>query len=258
MKHSTSTWLSGSAYCNSVKGDVVSILDDLRDFKDELVEKLSELLLQLFEEVGADISEIKEIAKGYDVEEWSKYRAVQAGLLAAPQLVPGLNWLLVVPELLALIRFLRVSMLGVGFIKGLEVDKDDFAAIFMFASDRKSTRSLTAKALTAKARVLAAASGNAAGVIAPALGAKLVAGAVVSMSINVSGHTVGPLVARKAATFLAGILAGPTFIKIVPILGVIVGAVANGYVTSKMIDDAVAYFDMKKQVIAELSKPNKE
>ena len=215
-------------------------------FKDELIEGARKLLLQAFNETAATMDEVEGYAKGWTLEEWRIYRIGQAAGLALPNLVPGAGLIVLLPELLILIRFVRVAALGVGFIKNGTATATDFENILAFSSVSKQQQKL----ITAKLRASAAATaaGSTIAVLTPAMAASLMSGAIVDVVASGAGH-IAPIAAQKGAAWLAKLLGGPALAGWIPFIGFVISAGANAYVTAAMLDAAETYFDEIKSVI---------
>jgi hypothetical protein len=214
-------------------------------FKDDLIEGARKLLLQAFNETAATLDEVEEYAKGWSLEEWRIYRMAQAGSLALPNLVPGAGLIVLLPELLILIRFMRIAALGVGFIKNGSATATDFENILAFSSASHQQQ----KIITAKLRASAAATvaGGAVAVLTPAMAAGLMSGAIVDVVAAGAGH-IAPIAAQKGAAWLAKLLGGPALASWIPFIGFVISAGANVYITGAVLEAAETYFDEIKSV----------
>ena len=218
--------------------------------KDELLRALNEALLKAFDSVGSDLDEILELSEEHTIDSWKTSRMIKAGSLAAPALVGGpVGLALLVPELILLMRFIRNSALGVGFIARDAAAAEDFPAIMLWASERPADRKALIGSASASAQVMAAKVGAA--TLGPVTSAKLVSSAVTTQLAAMSHTTINALAAKKGAAWLAKILLGPAVGRFVPFFGAAVGAGANAFITHRVIEAATSYYQFLGEVAAE-------
>ncbi|MBO9502475.1 hypothetical protein [Brevundimonas sp. A19_0] len=218
--------------------------------KHELLKALNDALLKAFESFGSDIDEVRELSQHQTMDGWKKSRMVKAGSLAAPAVVGGpVGLALLIPELILLMRFLRNSALGVGYIQRGAAAVEDFPAIMLWASEQPADRKALIGSASASAKVMAAKLG--AVTVGPAASAKLLASAVTTQIAAMSHTTINTLAAKKGSAWLAKILLGPTLGRFVPFIGAAVGAGANAFITHKMVEAAAAYYQFLDEVARE-------
>jgi hypothetical protein len=214
--------------------------------KDDALEALSKGIFEVFESVGSEIGEIEEISQGFDMGDWRAYRIAQAAALAVPSLAGAISYIVVPLEIIALLRFLRNSALGTGFILNGAASPLDFPAIFAFAAERPDINDQMIKELQVKAQILA---GSAAlSTLGPKVAANLIASAITTQMALMAHHTIAPVAAKKMSAMLAKFLLPAGLSRWIPAIGAIVSATVNGVITNMILDAAVDYYGVVRRV----------
>jgi len=207
----------------------------------DLMAKAQEAFIAVFDDVSASYYEIENLSRGWQIDDWKMYRIGQAGALALPNLAGGLlSAVSIVPELLALMRFMKISAVGIGYIRNGAASYGDFENIVVLATvDQHDGRMIKAKLQAAVAAQVAA--GGVAS-LSPAVAASLMSGAIMEAMAAASHHAIAPFAAQRGAHMILKTFGATAFGRAIPLLGFALGAGVNGYVINKMMTAAEEYY----------------
>jgi hypothetical protein len=111
----------------------------------------SDLVSELFDSVSGELATIQQDARGYSLDSWKAFQIAKGGALGGgAAIIPVIGYLTLPAELLALMRVMHRSAIGVCAIELDHVDHDQFANILAIWSGSVTLTEDLGKQLTAK------------------------------------------------------------------------------------------------------------